>query len=263
MNYGVHFRVWGERALFTRPELKAERVSYDVPPASALRGVAEAIHWKPAIRYKIRRVAVLNPIRFASVRRNELGTFAPCDIEDHRQQRASLPLRDAGLVFRGIGNWPKNMRHGKLPPMQENNAGTIPARTLRPPPGRASAVNGAARPLPSAAAAGAATNKSDEQADPRTGFNGLSASQWAALAGGLLSRFARPGDTALDPFCGSGTTIVEARLRGMRAVGVDINGLACLISKVKATPLTAADLAEVRRALDEEKSVRPVIIPPC
>ena len=70
----------------------------------------------------------------------------------------------------------------------------------------------------------------------------------ASLAGELLSRFSRPGDTVLDPFCGSGTTIVEARLRGMRAVGVDINGLACLVSKVKATPLTDADFADVRRA---------------
>ena len=77
----------------------------------------------------------------------------------------------------------------------------------------------------------------------------------ASLAGGILSRFARPGDTALDPFCGSGTTIVEARLRGMRAVGVDINGLACLVSKVKATPLTDAHFADARRALAKARAL--------
>ena len=77
----------------------------------------------------------------------------------------------------------------------------------------------------------------------------------ASLAGNILSRFARPGDMVLDPFCGSGTTIVEARLRGMRAVGVDINGLACLVSKVKATPLTNADFAEVRLALTKVRGM--------
>ena len=77
----------------------------------------------------------------------------------------------------------------------------------------------------------------------------------ASLAGGLLSRFARPGDTALDPFCGSGTTMVEARLRGMHAVGVDINGLACLVSKVKANPLSESDFASVRLALGGVRAV--------
>ena len=98
MSYGVRFRVWGEFALFTRPEMKAERVSYDAPPASALRGVAEAIHWKPAIRYEIQSVAVLNPVRFASLRRNELGVKAACEIEGHRQQRAALVLRDVDYI---------------------------------------------------------------------------------------------------------------------------------------------------------------------
>ena len=99
MNYGIQFRVWGEFALFTRPEMKAERVSYEVPPASALRGVAEAVHWKPAIRYEVRRVAVLNPVRFASIRRNELERAGKTDaIETARQQRASLILRDVDYI---------------------------------------------------------------------------------------------------------------------------------------------------------------------
>ena len=100
MDYGIQFRVWGDFALFTRPEMKAERVSYDVPPASAMRGIAEAIHWKPAISYEILSIAVLNPIRFASIRRNELGIIAPGNIEDNRQQRASLVLRDVDYIVR-------------------------------------------------------------------------------------------------------------------------------------------------------------------
>ena len=112
MSYGVLFRVWGEFALFTRPEMKAERVSYLVPPASALRGVAEAIHLpgvdrprtdaadKPPIRWDIRKVAVMKPVpvQLVSVRRNELGSPGPCDIEENRQQRASLLLRDVEYV---------------------------------------------------------------------------------------------------------------------------------------------------------------------
>ena len=73
MAYGVRLHVWGERACFTRPEMKVERVSYDVPTPSAARGIIEAIHWKPQIVWVIDRVHVLRPIRFQSVRRNEVG----------------------------------------------------------------------------------------------------------------------------------------------------------------------------------------------
>lgn len=63
----VHFRVWGDNACFTRPEMKVERVSYDVMTPSAARGVLEAILWKPAIRWIVTRIDVLNPIRWESV----------------------------------------------------------------------------------------------------------------------------------------------------------------------------------------------------
>lgn len=66
----------------------------------------------------------------------------------------------------------------------------------------------------------------------------------------ILAKFARRGDTVLDPFCGSGTTLVEARLGGIHSVGVDINGLACLISKVKSTPLSTQQLKRVRDFID-------------
>jgi CRISPR-associated protein Cas5d len=71
--YGVRVLIEGERALFTRPEMKVERVSYDVMTPSAARGILEAIHWKPAIRWVIDCVHVLKPIRFQSIRRNEVG----------------------------------------------------------------------------------------------------------------------------------------------------------------------------------------------
>jgi CRISPR-associated protein Cas5d len=74
MGYGIKVHVWGERACFTRPEMKAERVSYDVMTPSAARGILEAIHWKPAIRWIIDRIHVLKPIRFESIRRNEVGS---------------------------------------------------------------------------------------------------------------------------------------------------------------------------------------------
>ncbi|HWR37353.1 MAG TPA: type I-C CRISPR-associated protein Cas5c [Clostridia bacterium] len=117
MAYGIKLHCWGDWALFTRPEMKVERVSYDVMTPSAARGVVEAIYWKPEIRWMVDRITVLKPIRFSSVRRNEvsqiiseasvakamkagsgrLGLYV--DDGDTRQQRASLLLCDVGYVI--------------------------------------------------------------------------------------------------------------------------------------------------------------------
>lgn len=91
--------VWGEQACFTRPELKVERVSYDVITPSASRAIFEAIFWKPAIRWQVTKIEVLSPIKWMSVRRNEVGATASPKtkcifIEEKRQQRNSLMLRD-------------------------------------------------------------------------------------------------------------------------------------------------------------------------
>ncbi len=92
--------VWGDMACFTRPELKVERVSYDVITPSAARAIFEAIFWKPAIHWQITKIEVLNPIKWTSVRRNEVGAVAsvtsksPIYIEDKRQQKNSLLLKD-------------------------------------------------------------------------------------------------------------------------------------------------------------------------
>lgn len=113
---GIRLHVWGARACFTRPEMKVERVSYDVMTPSAARGILEAIHWKPAIRWHVDRIHVLKPIRFQSIRRNEVGAKASAAnarsamnrgtteglgivVDENRQQRAALVLVDVAYVI--------------------------------------------------------------------------------------------------------------------------------------------------------------------
>lgn len=115
MGYGITIEVRGERACFTRPEMKAERVSYDVITPSAARGILEAIFWKPPIKWIIDGITVLNPIKFGAIRVNELGSKIPGRnistamkggdinlhqyINDDRQQRTSLFLKDAAYLI--------------------------------------------------------------------------------------------------------------------------------------------------------------------
>ena len=97
--------VWGPMACFTRPELKVERVSYDVITPSAARAIFEAIFWKPAVHWQVTKIEVLNPIKWTSVRRNEVGAVAsknPIYIDEvdnkgklkNRQQKNTLCLKD-------------------------------------------------------------------------------------------------------------------------------------------------------------------------
>ncbi|QIE56662.1 type I-C CRISPR-associated protein Cas5 [Pikeienuella piscinae] len=114
MSFQLH--IWGDHACFTRPEMKVERVSYDVITPSAARGIFEAIHWKPAIRWVIDRIHVLKPIRFETIRRNEVGskisartaqsamnagdlTGLHLVVDENRQQRATLALRDVSYLI--------------------------------------------------------------------------------------------------------------------------------------------------------------------
>lgn len=115
MAYGVSVEVWGDYALFTRPELSVERMSYDVMTPSAARGLLESIYWHPGMRYVIDRIHVLNPIRFTNIRRNEVKSKAlastmrraitsggelPCiNTKEDIQQRASLVLTDVHYVI--------------------------------------------------------------------------------------------------------------------------------------------------------------------
>ncbi len=113
MSYGVKLEVWGDYAAFNRPEMKVERVSYDVMTPSAARGILEAIYWKPEISWIVDRIRILAPIRFTSVRRNEIGSKIPIKgaagvgtamkrgqgllrhfVDEDRQQRAARILRN-------------------------------------------------------------------------------------------------------------------------------------------------------------------------
>jgi CRISPR-associated protein Cas5d len=102
MGRGFCLEVWGDFACFTRPEMKAERVSYDIITPSAAIGIFEAIFWKPEIIWQINKIEVLNPIKWTTIRRNEVdckmgsNPFYITDNEgtNHRQQRASLLLKD-------------------------------------------------------------------------------------------------------------------------------------------------------------------------
>ncbi len=72
MGMGVRVRVWGDYALFSRPEMKVERCSYDIMTPSAARGILEAIYWHPGMCWKIDRIQIIKPIQFTSIRRNEV-----------------------------------------------------------------------------------------------------------------------------------------------------------------------------------------------
>jgi CRISPR-associated protein Cas5d len=118
-NTHILLKVSGDYALFSRPEMKVERVSYDVMTPSAARGVLEAIYWKPQIRWIIDEIHVLNPIRFTNIRRNEVSSkiavkggtgvnaamanpeIRPTmDVAENRQQRASLLLKDVAYLIK-------------------------------------------------------------------------------------------------------------------------------------------------------------------
>jgi CRISPR-associated protein Cas5d len=114
MGYGIKIRVGGDYALFTRPEMKVERVSYDIITPSAARGIIEAVYWKPAIRWVIDKIHVLKQIEFTNVRRNEVSEKASTDkvlqimkgssipfylsSNDARQQRAALVLKNVEYI---------------------------------------------------------------------------------------------------------------------------------------------------------------------
>jgi CRISPR-associated protein Cas5d len=104
MGYGIKIRVSGDYALFTRPEMKVERVSYDIITPSAARGIIEAVYWKPAIRWMIDKIHVLKEIEFTNIRRNEVSEKASerkpyLVAPEIRQQRASLVLKNVEYII--------------------------------------------------------------------------------------------------------------------------------------------------------------------
>ena len=111
----VRFKVWGDYALFTRPEMKTERVSYDMLTPSAARGICDAIFWHPGLRWQIDRITVCRPINFTNIRRNEVKAVVSCRsaktvmdrgsgelylaTPNEIQQRASLVLKNVEYVI--------------------------------------------------------------------------------------------------------------------------------------------------------------------
>ena len=90
----IRLHIWGDYACFTRPEMKVERVSYDVITPSAARGILAAVHWKPAIRWVIDRIYVLKPIRFESVRaRDARIMLSPLGVKRRHINHALFHLR--------------------------------------------------------------------------------------------------------------------------------------------------------------------------
>lgn len=109
----LEVKVWGELACFTRPEMKVERVSYPVPTPSAMRGVLEAIYWRPQFRWQVEEIAVLREIAYFGIVRNEVNSKASrqaagaweqsnggYDATQDRAQRHTLGLRDVAYVVR-------------------------------------------------------------------------------------------------------------------------------------------------------------------
>ena len=92
MAKGVKVRVWGDYALFSRPEMKVERCSYDVMTPSAARGILEAIYWHPGMRWVIDKIYVVQPIQFTSVRRNEVKSKVSADKALQVYNGADKPL---------------------------------------------------------------------------------------------------------------------------------------------------------------------------
>lgn len=111
----ISLEVWGDYACFSRPEMKVERVSYDVMTPSAARGLIEAIMWHPGMRWMIDRIQVCNPIRFTNIRRNEVKDIVPAravkavmeggsgdlyiSTSDSIQQRAAMILKDVRYII--------------------------------------------------------------------------------------------------------------------------------------------------------------------
>ena len=131
MGFGITIRIWGEYACFTRPELKVERVSYDIITPTAAKGIIEAIYWKPAINWIIDKIHVIKPIQFTNIRRNEVsekmkmskinaaikkGLQYNIVSTDFRHQRAAMILKDVEYVIQA---------HFELNPEKSSNEDTI------------------------------------------------------------------------------------------------------------------------------------------
>lgn len=130
----VRVKVKGDFACFTRPDLKVERMTYPCMTPSAARGILDSILWKPEFQWYVRRIIVLNPVRFATIKRNEINSKqgrSPIIIEEKRAQRNSVILRDVAYLIEAsifIGQPPGKGAFEKYVGMTEGKEGMFPRR---------------------------------------------------------------------------------------------------------------------------------------
>lgn len=133
----VRVKVTGDYACFTRPDLKVERMTYPCMTPSAARGVLDSILWKPEFQWYVRRILVLNPVRFMSVKRNEINSKQgknPIVIEEKRAQRNSVILRDVAYIIEAsifMGNGNDKRMYEKYVAMTEKREGMFPRRVRK------------------------------------------------------------------------------------------------------------------------------------
>ncbi len=133
----VRVKVTGDYACFTRPDLKVERMTYPCMTPSAARGVLDSILWKPEFQWYVRRIIVLNPVRFMSVKRNEINTKQgknPIVIEERRAQRNSVILRDVAYIIEAsifMGNANDKRMYEKYVGMTDKREGIFPRRVKK------------------------------------------------------------------------------------------------------------------------------------
>lgn len=133
----VRVKVTGDYACFTRPDLKVERMTYPCMTPSAARGVLDAILWKPEFQWYVRRIIVLNPVRFMSIKRNEINSKQgknPIIIEDKRAQRNSVLLRDVAYIIEAsifMNNATDKRMYEKYVGMTEKREGLFPRRVKK------------------------------------------------------------------------------------------------------------------------------------
>lgn len=133
----VRVKVTGDYACFTRPDLKVERMTYPCMTPSAARGVLDAILWKPEFQWYVRRIIVLNPVRFMSIKRNEINSKQgrnPIVIEEKRAQRNSVLLRDVAYIIEAsiyMNNATDKRMYEKYVGMTEKREGLFPRRVKK------------------------------------------------------------------------------------------------------------------------------------
>ncbi|MFH2138677.1 MAG: type I-C CRISPR-associated protein Cas5c [Candidatus Omnitrophota bacterium] len=133
----VRVKVTGDFACFTRPDLKVERMTYPCMTPSAARGVLDSILWKPEFQWYVRKILVLNPIKFYTVKRNEINSKQgrrPIVIEEKRAQRNSVVLKDAAYIIEA-SIWQKEKSDKNRPEkyigMNSGREGMFPRRVKK------------------------------------------------------------------------------------------------------------------------------------